>query len=72
MSFNINDYDRYFFYGGEHSEVPEVRLLKSVIAQAIVDATQDSDKELQKEAREFLNSDDYKFYCKVLEGVYLI
>ena len=68
--FNIMDYDRPYFYGGDLKDEPEVRLIKAIIAQAAVDA-QSSNPAIRKSAQEFFESSRFVSCCKLLEGVYL-
>jgi len=70
MMFDIMDYDKPYFYGGNLTEEPEVRLIKAIIAQAAVDA-QSSDPAIRKSAQEFFESSRFVSCCKLLEGVYL-
>jgi len=66
---SIQKYNRPYFYGGELNDMGEIRLLKAVITQALLDF-QSSDKELQESAKIFLDSDDFKEYCRIIEGLY--
>lgn len=68
--FDLMDYDKPYFYGGNLTEEPEVRLIKAIIAQAAVDA-KSSNPELRKSAEEFFESSRFVNCCKLLEGVYL-
>lgn len=70
MMFDLMDYDKPYFYGGNLTEEPEVRLIKAIIAQAAVDA-KSSNPELRKSAEEFFESSRFVSCCKLLEGVYL-
>lgn len=69
MMFNLMDYDRPYFYGGNLTDEPEVRLIKAIIAQAALDA-KSSNIVLRKNAEEFFESRRFAQYCKLLEGVY--
>lgn len=71
IMFDIMDYDRPYFYGGNLGDEPEVRLIKAVIAQAAMDY-QSGNKELKESAREFFESKRFEQYCKLLEAVYLL
>lgn len=62
-------YNNPYFYGGYLADVGEIRLLKAIIAQALLDY-KGRNVELKKDAKEFLDSDRFKEYTKIIEALY--
>lgn len=64
-------YNRKSFYGGVFCAQGEIRLIKAIICQALKDSESES-KTIKKEAKKFLNSEDFKYYCRLLDSAYIV
>lgn len=69
MTSDISKYNRECYYNGRYSNMPEVRLLLAIIAQACNDLS-NKDIHKRREAEEFLNSSNFMEYELLLERIH--